>query len=62
MPPGTGRVPLHYAAITARIDIVSKLLNAGADPNIIDNLVGDTPLTSGYRWGFDLNLDHFTYL
>ena len=53
--PGTGRVPLHYMVITAQKDVVEKLLLAGADPNILE-ADGDTPLTSGYSWGFDMNL------
>ena len=54
--PGTGKVPLHYMAITAQTDIVEKLLLAGADPNILDD-DGLTPLTVGYNWGFDMNLN-----
>jgi uncharacterized protein len=38
-----GRTPLHYAALANDADALSKLLTAGADPNVADR-VGFTPL------------------
>ena len=35
---GSGRTPLHWAAILNKIDIVRLLLDAGADPNSLDIL------------------------
>ena len=52
--PGTGRVPLHYMALTAQKDIVEKLLLAGADPNVLAS-DGRSPLLAAYSWGYVTN-------
>jgi len=41
----TGETPLHLAARYSRSDAAKRLLDAGADPNVQDNL-GRTPLHS----------------
>jgi len=45
-----GKTPLHYAAEQQQVEIVSALLDAGADPNIPEIHYGNTPLVTAIFW------------
>jgi len=46
-----GRTPLHYAVVTKHLEIVSLLLERGADVNAQDN-EGWTPCHRAAYWGY----------
>src|SRR5436190_23265263 len=46
-----GQTPLTVAVATGNVDIVKKLLAAGADPNQASGKNGETPLTLATRRG-----------
>lgn len=39
-----GVTPLHHAAWSGDLDLIRRLLEAGADPNLVDHRFGTTPL------------------
>jgi hypothetical protein len=39
-----GATPLHHAAWSGELDLIRRLLEAGADPNLVDHRFGTTPL------------------
>jgi hypothetical protein len=39
-----GATPLHHAAWSGDLDLIRRLLEAGADPNLVDHRFGTTPL------------------
>lgn len=51
-PDAFDRTPLHWAAMTDRVDFVRALLDIGADADMRD-LAGRTPLFSAAAFGAD---------
>lgn len=41
---GDGATPLHHAAWSGDLDLIRRLLGAGADPTIVDSRYGTTPM------------------
>ena len=39
-----GATPLHHAAWSGDLDLIRRLLDAGADPTVVDSRFGSTPL------------------